>query len=71
MFKAGEGEGICGAAGRRKAVGGQHRGSCVGLHTGPVPVFSSLTQGQEKTSLLATGKYQGNVSVPLRLEILV
>lgn len=40
------------------------------MHTGPVPVLSSPTQGQE-TSLLSTGKYQGNISVPLRLEILV
>lgn len=64
------GEWHCTDAGGRKAVGGQHKGSCVGLHTGPVPVLSSPTQGQ-KTSLLSTGKYQGNVSVPLRLEILV
>lgn len=44
-------------------MGGQPKGTCVGLHSGPVPVLSSPTQGQEKTSLLDTGKYQGSVSL--------
>lgn len=36
-------------------MGGQHRGSCVGLHTGPGPVLSSPTRDRRRPGpLLAT-----------------
>lgn len=50
----------------------QHKGSCVGQHTGHFTRLSAHPlKVRRRPSLLSSGKYQGSVYVPLRLEILV
>lgn len=60
-------------AGREECCGRpQHKGCCVGQHT---DCFTRLSprplKVMRRPSLLSSGKYQGTVYVPLRLEILI
>lgn len=50
----------------------QHKGSCVGQHTGRFTRRSARPlRVRRRPSLLSSGKYQGSVYVPLWLEIFV